>query len=185
MKRFINVIIIALLLVSCENLQTIVDVDLPTYEPKLVVNSINKVGKKWTAYVSVSQAPLSNSEFDFLSDAIVLLIDNENIIDTLTYNNSKNRYESSLVVQQGTNFEMRISHPMYNTLNASLYPFEKVIIKSVDDLQNLSSETISLNFTIDDPQSSNFYMIGLKAFFNNDSVTMDLNYLEREKYSKI
>ena len=46
MKRFINVIIIVLLLVSCEKLQTIVDVDLPTYEPKLVVNSINKVGKK-------------------------------------------------------------------------------------------------------------------------------------------
>ena len=181
MKRFIDVIIIVLLLVSCEKLQTIVDVDLPTYEPKLVVNSINKVGKKWTAYVSVSQAPLSNSEFDFLSDALVLLIDNENIIDTLIYNNSKNRYESSLVVQQGTNFEMRISHPMYNTLNASLYPFERVIIKSVDNLQNLSSETTSLNFTIDDPQSSNFYMIGLKAFFNHDSVALDLNYLEREK----
>ena len=38
---------------------------------------------------------------------------------------------SSLVVQQGTNFKIRISHPMYNTLNASLYPFERVIINQL------------------------------------------------------
>ena len=41
-------------------------------------------------------------------------------------------------------FCTRISHPMYNTLNASLYPFERVIIKSVDNLQNLSSESTYL-----------------------------------------
>ena len=42
--------------------------------------------------------------FDLLSDALVLLIDNENIVDTLAFNYSKNRYESSLVVQQGIKF---------------------------------------------------------------------------------
>ncbi len=181
MKNFFCLIVVIVLLISCENLQTVVDIDLPTHEPKLVVNSVNQVGKKWIAYVSNSQAPLSNGSFDFLSDALVLLIYNENIVDTLAFNDSKNRYESNLIVQQESNFDMRISHPMYNTLNASLYPFQKIIIKSFTDLQYLSSETTSLKFTIDDPLSSNYYMIGLKAFLKNDSTTLDYDYLEREK----
>ena len=60
MKRFFYSIIIIISFVSCENLQTVIDVDLPPHEPKLVVNSVNEVGEKWKAYVSVSQAPLSN-----------------------------------------------------------------------------------------------------------------------------
>ena len=181
MKNFFYLIVVIVLLISCENLQTVVDIDLPTHEPKLVVNSVNQVGKKWIAYVSNSQAPLSNGSFDFLSDALVLLIYNENIVDTLVFNDSKNRYESNLIVQQESNFDIRISHPMYNTLNASLYPFQKIIIKSFTDLQYLSSETTSLKFTIDDPLSSNYYMIGLKAFLKHDSTTLDYDYLEREK----
>ena len=67
MKRFFYLVIIVILLVSCDNLQTVIDVDLPPHEPKLVVNSVNQVGKKWKAYVSVSQTPLSNNDFVFLN----------------------------------------------------------------------------------------------------------------------
>ena len=169
MKRFFISIIIVILFVSCDNLQTVIDVDLPPHEPKLVVNSVNEVGERWKAYVSVSQAPLSTNDFVFLSDALVILIDGETDLDTLTYNAAKNRYESLLIVQEGTNFEIRVSHPKYNTLNAVLYPFQKVLLKSIEELQNISSETTSLKFTIDDPQSNNYYMINLKAYYSQDA----------------
>ena len=168
MKRFFISIIIVILFVSCDNLQTVIDVDLPPHEPKLVVNSVNEVGEKWKAYVSVSQAPLSTNDFIFLNDALVILIDGETTIDTLTYNDSKNRYESSLIVQEGTDFEIRVSHSKYNTINATLFPFKKVLLKSIEKLQNTSSETTSLKFTIDDPQTTNYYMINLKAYYSQE-----------------
>ena len=170
MKRFLYSIIIVISFVSCENLQTVIDVDLPAHESKLVVNSVNKVGEKWKAYVSVSQAPLSTNDFVFLNDALVILIDGETILDTLTYNAPKNRYESSLIVQEGTNFEIRVSHSKYNTINATLFPFQKVLLKSIEELQNITSETTSLKFTIDDPQSTNYYMINLKAYYSQDAI---------------
>ena len=46
MKRFFYSIIIVISFVSCENLQTVIDVDLPAHESKLVVNSVNEVGEK-------------------------------------------------------------------------------------------------------------------------------------------
>ena len=185
MKRFFYSIIIVISFVSCDNLQTVIDVDLPPHEPKLVVNSVNEVGEKWKAYVSVSQAPLSNSDFVFLNDALVLLIDGETTLDTLTFNTPKNRYESSLIVNEGTNFEIRVSHSKYNTLNAALFPFQKVLLKSIEELQNISSETTSLKFTIDDPHSTNYYMINLKAYYSQDAFdTTDIGenyYSEMEK----
>ena len=185
MKIFFYYIIIVISFVGCDNLQTVIDVDLPPHEPKLVVNSVNEVGEKWKAYVSVSQAPLSNSDFVFLNDALVLLIDGETTLDTLTFNITKNRYESSLIVNEGTNFEIRVSHSKYNTLNAVLYPFQKVLLKSIEELQNISSETTSLKFTIDDPQSTNYYMINLKAYYSQDAFdTTDIGenyYAEMEK----
>lgn len=185
MKKLLYSIIIVISFVSCENMQTVIDVDLPPHEPKLVVNSVNEVGEKWKAYVSVSQAPLSTTKFVFLSDAKVLLMDNQNVVDTLNYNASKNRYESDLIVQQGTNLDIRVSHPMYNTLDASLYPFQKVMLKSVVELQSVTNDNTSLKFTIDDPQSANYYMINLKAYYSQDDVDTsniwDNYYSEKEK----
>lgn len=183
MKRFFYYIIIVISLVSCENLQTVIDVDLPAHESKLVVNSVNEVGEKWKAYVSVSQAPLSTSDFVFLNDALVILIDGETILDTLTYNAPKNRYESSLIVQEGTNFEIQVSHSKYNTIKAALFPFQKVPLKSIEELQNITSETTSLKLTIDDPQSTNYYMINLKAYYSQD--TFDTTDILEDYYSEI
>ena len=120
-----------------------------------------------------------------MNDALVILIDGEIALDTLTYNSSKNRYESSLTVQEGTNFEIRVSHSKYNTINATLFPFQKVLLKSIEELQNISSETMSLKFTIDDPQSNNYYMISLKAYYSQNAFdTTDVwveYYSEMEK----
>lgn len=185
MKRLFYYITILVSFISCEDLQTVVDVNLPPHEPKLVVNSVNEVGEKWKAYVSVSQAPLSNNDFVFLSDATILLLDNENVVDSLTYDASKNRYESSLIVQEGANFDIRVSHPKYNTLNANLYPFQKVLIKSIGELQTVTNDNTSLKFTIDDPQSTNYYMINLKAYYSQEDIdtsdVWDNYYSEKEK----
>ena len=186
MKNIIYTFLVVFSFTSCENMQTVIDVDLPKHEPKLVVNSVNTVGEKWKAYVSISQAPLSTDNFVFLSDATVFLVDGESIIDTLVYNNSKHRYESDLIVQQGTNFEIRVSQPMYETISSGLYSFERINIKSVEELQNSTNDNVSLKFTFDDPQSvNNYYMINLKGYFseqdNETDSIWEAYYAEKEK----
>ena len=184
MKRLFYYITILVSFISCEDLQTVVDVNLPPHEPKLVVNSVNEVGEKWKAYVSVSQAPLSNNDFVFLSDATILLLDKKmsGFFNLRCYNK---RYESSLIVQEGANFDIRVSHPRYNTLNANLYPFQKVLIKSIGELQTVTNDNTSLKFTIDDPQSTNYYMINLKAYYSQEDIdtsdVWDNYYSEKEK----
>lgn len=182
MKRYFYSIIIIISFVSCENLQTVIDVDLSSHEPKLVVNSVNQVGEKWKAYVSVSQAPLSSNDFVFLNDALVILTEGDINLDTLTFNISKNRYESSLIVQEGTNFGIRVSHSNYNSIYATLFPFQKVLIKSVEELHNFSSETTSLKFTIDDPQSTNYYMVNIRAYYSQ--VALDSSEILYDDYSE-
>ena len=186
MKHIIYTTLIIFSFVSCDNMQTVIDVDLPKHEPKLVVNSVNSVGENWKAYISVSQAPLSTDNFVFLSNATVLLMEGENVIDTLAYNASKHRYESDLIVQQGANFDIRVSHPMYETISSSLYSFERINIKSVEELQMVTNDNVSLKFTFDDPESTNnYYMINLKGYFpeqdnGTDSLWGDY-YADKEK----
>jgi len=180
MKKIIYSLLLVFLFSSCDNLQTVIEVDLPEHEPKLVVNSSNRVGEKWKAYVSVSQSPLSNADFVFLSDATVLLMDGDIVVDTMTYKESKYYYKSDAIVQQGTDFKIRVSHPMYESVSAGLYPFEKVEIKSVEDFQRVTNNNSSLSFTIDDPQSANYYMINIKGYFSADGIPDSSN--EDEDY---
>ena len=83
MKNFFCATIIVISFVSCDTLQTVIDVDLPPHEPKLVVNSVNEVGEKWKAYVSVSQAPLSTNDFVFLNANFKEIKKDDNTIDII------------------------------------------------------------------------------------------------------
>ena len=181
MKKIIYTLLSIFLLISCDNLQTVIEVDLPEHEPKLVVNSINQVGQKWKAYVSVSQAPLSNSDFVFLTDATVLIMDGDNVVDTLKYIESEFCYKSDVIVQQGADFQIRVSHPMYETVSAGLYSFEKIKIKSVDDIQSASNGYGNLRFSFDDPaQTDNFYMISIDYYSKSSDGESYSLYIESD-----
>lgn len=169
------------MLFSCDNLQTVIEVDLPEHEPKLVVNSINQVGQKWKAYVSVSQAPLSNSDFVFLTNATVLIMEGDNVVDTLKYIESEFCYKSDVIVQQGADFQIRVSHPMYETVSAGLYSFERIKIKSVDDIQSASNDYGNLRFSFDDPvQTDNFYMISIDYYSKSSDGESYSLYIESD-----
>ena len=60
MKKLISIFSIILFLASCDDLQTVIDIDLPPHESKLVINSSNQFGKPFRAYISHSIDPLSN-----------------------------------------------------------------------------------------------------------------------------
>ena len=94
MRYLTSLISIVLLLSSCEDMQTVIDLELPPHQSKLVVNSSNQVDDKFKVYVSHSLDPLSNEDFEFHSDATVVLFENQIAIDTLTFIDSSRFYKS-------------------------------------------------------------------------------------------
>ena len=51
MRYLTSIISLVLLLSSCEDMQTVIDLELPPHQSKLVVNSSNKVDDKFKVYV--------------------------------------------------------------------------------------------------------------------------------------
>ena len=89
-----------------------------TMESKLVVNSSNKVDDKFKVYVSHSLDPLSNEDFEFHSDATVLLFENQIAIDTLTFIDSSKFYKSNVSAEFEKSYSIRVNHPDYPLLNS-------------------------------------------------------------------
>ncbi|MGC6470423.1 MAG: DUF4249 domain-containing protein [Flavobacteriales bacterium] len=170
MKKLSIVFCSVILLISCDKMQTVIDIDLPPHESKLVVNSSNNLASPFKVYVSHSIDPLSNDDFQFYSDASVILYQNSSAVDTLTFVDSSYFYISDISPQQGENYKFIISHPKHNTLNTkSLIAPNAIEIKNVSHTtSNVSggSQISYIRFDIDDPIESNYYLLRLRAYYS-------------------
>lgn len=175
MKKLSIIFCSVILLISCDKMQTVIDIDLPPHESKLVVNSSNNLASPFKVYVSHSIDPLSNDDFQFYSDASVILYQNSSAVDTLTFVDSSYFYISDISPQQGENYKFIISHPKHNTLNTkSLIAPNPIEIKNVSHTtSNVSggSQISYIRFDIDDPIESNYYLLRLRAYYsyNNEN----------------
>lgn len=180
MKNLTYLIFAFLILTSCENMQTVIDLELPPHEPKLVINSSNKIGDKFKVYVSHSIDPLSNKDFEFYSDASVVLLENGLAIDSLIFIDSSHFYKSNVLAENDKDYSLRVSHPNFPIFNTkALTAPVATEIKSVNLSTNNTNESgksfIEIEFD-DDPTEENFYLLKLVAYStyvneNGDSVS--------------
>lgn len=180
MRQLTYLLLLIILLGSCENMQTVIDLELPPHEPKLVINSSNKIGDKFKVYVSHSIDPLSNNDFEFYSDASVVLLENGLAIDSLIFIDSSHFYKSNVLVENDKDYSLRVSHPNFPILNTkALRAPSATELKSVNHTTNTnigeSVSFIEIEFD-DDPTEDNFYLLKLVAYStyvyeNGDSVS--------------
>lgn len=168
MKNLTYLIFAFLILTSCENMQTVIDLELPPHEPKLVINSSNKIGDKFKVYVSHSIDPLSNNDFEFYSDASVVLLENGLAIDSLIFIDSSHFYKSNVLAENDKDYSLRVSHPNYPILNTkALTAPVATEIKSVNLRTSNTNESgksfIEIEFD-DDPVKDNYYLLKLVAY---------------------
>ena len=117
-KKLISTFSIILLLASCDDLQTVIDIDLPLHESKLVINSSNQLGKPFRAYVSHSIDPLSNDNFEFYSDASVVLFENDILIDTLVFVDSA--YFIGTVLVESKTYAIKANHANHSVVKSKI-----------------------------------------------------------------
>lgn len=167
-KKLISTFSIILLLASCDDLQTVIDIDLPPHESKLVINSSNQLGKPFRAYVSHSIDPLSNDNFEFYSDASVVLFENDILIDTLVFVDSAYFYHSTVFVERNKTYAIKANHASHSVVKSkNISAPDPIEINTATLITSSSPNGVnSLEFSFNDPIGANYYLLKLKAFFS-------------------
>lgn len=173
---------LAILMTSCDKMQTVIDIDLPPHDSKLVINSSNQLGKPFKVYISHSLDPLSNDHFEFYSDASVILFSNNVAIDTLVYIDSSYVYQSDVKAQMSTSYSLQANHPKHSIVNSKSIsaPMPVEILSAIHSISAAQSVNLnSIEFAFDDPIGSNYYLLKLKAFYSYEN---DLSETITESY---
>lgn len=158
MKKLLYLIPAVLLFTACDMSMTI-NLDLPEHEPLLVINSSGEVGGQMNVYVSHSIDPLSSDGFEYLTDASVVLKENNVLIDDMyCLGDPFLFYTTDEQLEEGKTYQLEVSHPSYPTATAEVTVPVSVEIQSVV-LGDTSDYMMDLRFTIQDPEENNYYLL--------------------------
>lgn len=187
--------LIILLVCSCGDLETVVELDVPDHEPVLVLNSSINNQSEIKLFISHSIDAFGDMVPSCISDANVLLFENEIFVDSLFpdfqdpsyFSFIKDRVEDSILVYYyksdiipslNNSYNLEVNHPVYPSVSAST---RVPIGVDINLLQTTDSEFIKFNF-YDEPSQTNYYELkvyveGTKEY-NGEIVT----YRERLEF---
>ena len=166
--------------ISCDSMETIVEVDIPPHEPVLVLNGNLNTDTNIYIMLSNSVGAFSNDIPTCVTDANVLLYENNNFIDSLkidlenshyiSYWTNKGEdsilmyyYKSNYIPSSGKTYKIVATHSNFNKIEASTYIPNNLEIYNFETDTN-SNEIVQFNFSfIDDISSRNYYGIELYA----------------------
>jgi hypothetical protein len=168
---------------SCGELETIIDIDIPTHESVLVLNGRLDTDTNVQVLVSSSVGAFDNSNPSMVNDANVILFENGVEIETLTLdtdttyemylNNGDRRndtyidmnyYVSNYVPKQDKTYKIEVKHPNFNNINASTYIPDDILIYNLVIDSTSNNDKINFEFSFDDdPNIENYYSISLKV----------------------
>ena len=102
-----------LTLISCH---TLVEDEFPDFEAVLVMNGILQADSTFRVQISLA-ANLSDTMPDFVDNALVIIEDQKQAVDTLTYTD-EGWYVSPRTVKAGYSYTCRVNIPGFNTMLA-------------------------------------------------------------------
>jgi hypothetical protein len=170
MKHIGYLVISGMLLTACEREA---QVDLPPHQSKLVINAQQAQNRLFSIRVSrsvgITETILPNEQQFNISNAFVLLKQNDIIVDTLKYNSSNNRYEGKRTRSaSGNRYTVEAAAPGYLTaegmseLPSLLQPVSVSLKRNARtgaSGEALDEISIKLN---DDGSKSNYYLLRVR-----------------------
>ena len=201
MKKIL-IFLCSILLFSCQ--EQVVELDIPGHTPFLVVNGILDTDTLMFLHVSNSVGSFQQGEINSISDANVLLYENNIFLDSMRvdFNNQdfinifedgpfwaadENKpiyyYSYDALPQFGSTYSVEISHPNFETVYAQtkvpneIQLAELEIVDNSDQSEDYSS-TLNLSF-FDDPNTNNYYRINL---YRNTQYEDDSGVIVRKEY---
>ena len=175
----------SILLFSCQ--EQVVELDIPGHTPFLVVNGILDTDTLMFLHVSNSVGSFQQGEINSISDANVLLYENNILIGEMKVDNNNQDsinvfedgpfwwganqskpiyyYSYNDFPQPGSTYSIEVTHPNFETVYAQttvpneIQLAELEIVDNSDQSEDYSS-TLNLSF-FDDPNTNNYYRISL------------------------
>ena len=86
MKKVSFFSLIFLLIISCSEMETVIDLEIPTHEPVLVLNGVLDTDSSIKVSISHSAGAFDNANPTFIRNADALLFENDVFVDTLVAN---------------------------------------------------------------------------------------------------
>jgi len=179
MKK-LYILILSFFLISCDSMQTIVEVEIPLHEPVLVLNGKLDTDTIIHVMLSHSVGAFDEETPNCIIDAEVLLYKDNILLDTLIIDLENSDYiyywsntgedsllmyyyKSNYIPSAGHSYKITASHPDYNTIEASTFIPNSMEILNLN-IDTNSSEIVQFNFSfIDDPNNRNYYELELYA----------------------
>ena len=202
MKKIL-IFLCSILLFSCQ--EQVVELDIPGHTPFLVVNGILETDTIMYLHVSNSVGSFQQGEINSISDADVLLYENNNLIGEMTvdYNNQDSiyiledsgfwwganqikpiyYYSYDALPHAGSTYSVEVSHPDFETAYSQTTVPNEIELAELEIIDNSDqseaySSTLNLSF-FDDPNTNNYYRISL---FRNTQYEDDSGGLVRKEY---
>lgn len=198
MKNLFIIILSAILLYSCSDLETVIDLDVPVLDPVLVLNSSLRSDSDIKVFVSHSLDAFGNMVPSNIDDATVLLFEDNQFVDSLyadlsdpnyySFYSSDDRtidsvlvyyYKSDVIANPNKSYRLEASHPMYSSVNASTTIPNGV---EIELLQSNNPKEIKFNFN-DELSKQNFYELKLMARFTKEFEGEVFTFTERLEFA--
>lgn len=179
MKKYNILIFTLFLLFSCENMETVVDLDVPKTPPVLVLNGILDTDRSVEVLISHSVGAFSQTIPSCINDANVMLYENNIFLDTLQVNLDSTMYyyfyhdgffdsipmhyyESDVMPNKDNNYKIEAHHANYPSISATTYIPDDIEVYNIDIDTLSSNEQIGFSFSfLDNPNMDNYYRLKL------------------------
>ena len=180
-------------------METVIDLDIPSHDPVLVLNGILETDTNVQVVVSHSVGAFSNAIPSFINDANVLLYKNNeltgipllpdvnlvyvNYIDDDTADSlAMYYYKSDYIPDNNSTYRVEVNHSDYNPISAETFIPDDISLYNIDIDTISSEEKIGFTFSFDDNASKqNYYRLKLfssckKEWENEDGDIEELNF---------
>ena len=179
MKKYNFLIFTLSLFFSCENMETVVDLEIPESQPVLVLNSLLDTDRPIQVLISHSVGAFSQNIPTCINDADVMLYENNIFLDTLKINLDSTMYhyfyhdggfdsipmhyyESNIIPNKDSNYRIDASHDNYPSISATTYIPNDIEIYDVQIDTLTHEDQIGFNFSfLDNPNMDNYYRLKL------------------------
>jgi hypothetical protein len=192
MKNIIySILLSSLFIVSCD-METVIDLDIPSHEPVLVLNGLLDTDTNAQVVISHSVGAFSSAIPSFINDANVLLYKNNQFIDSLLpdltnlvyvnyIDDSQNvdslamyYYKSDYRPVKDANYRIEVNHSSYTSVSAETYIPNDITLYNIVVDTTSNDEKIGFTFSFDDNASQqNYYQLQLFSSCTKESINED------------
>jgi hypothetical protein len=192
MKNIIySILLSSLFIVSCD-METVIDLDIPSHEPVLVLNGLLDTDTNAQVVISHSVGAFSSAIPSFINDANVLLYKNNQFIDSLLpdltnlvyvnyIDDNQNidslamyYYKSDYKPVKDANYRIEVNHSSYTSVSAETYIPNDITLYNIVVDTTSNDEKIGFTFSFDDNASQqNYYQLQLFSSCTKESINED------------